>query len=175
MADTMLQENQQAAFPEIKDTADSYAEYDEEYGTAAEQDASSIDVDIEDMVWEVETEPADDAGETEDNYSGEMYRSHTYDESERYTGRPDGYEEIPYSRKINKHIFTWVFNFVCGMYGVDRFIRGQIPLGIFKLLTFGGFGFWYLADLGIAVYKSYLEPGADIQDDLHFDSFGRYV
>lgn len=175
MTETMQQEQQKAAFPEIRDTADSYAEYEGEPETLNEQGEPSIDVDIENMVWEVESEPADDAYETEDHYSGEAYRSHMEEESSEYTRRPDVYEEIPYARRMNKHIFTWVFNFVCGVYGVDRFVRGQVPLGILKLLTFGGFGIWYLADLGIAIYKSYMEPGAEMQDDLHFDVFGRYV
>jgi TM2 domain-containing membrane protein YozV len=175
MAGTMQQEQQKAAFPEIRDTADSYAEYEEEPDTLSEQADPAIDVEIENMVWEVESEPADDAYEAEDHYSGEAYRSHMDEDRSEYTGRPDVYEEIPYARRMNKHIFTWVFNFVCGMYGVDRFVRGQVALGILKLLTFGGLGFWYLADLGIAIYKSYMEPGAEMQDDLHFDVFGRYV
>ena len=32
-------------------------------------------------------------------------------------------------------------------FGIDRFLLGQVVLGILKLITFGGFGFWVLIDL----------------------------
>ncbi|MCS7280743.1 MAG: TM2 domain-containing protein [Desulfobacterota bacterium] len=33
-----------------------------------------------------------------------------------------------------------------GFLGADRFYRGQVGMGILKLLTFGGFGLWSLVD-----------------------------
>jgi len=36
---------------------------------------------------------------------------------------------------------------VFGQLGVDRFIMGHIGLGILKLITFGGFGIWWLIDV----------------------------
>ena len=60
------------------------------------------------------------------------------------------------------------------MYGVDRFCRGQVALGVFKILTFGGLGFWYLADLIIAIVKAYAADYRDM-DDIMFDEYGRYI
>ncbi len=34
-----------------------------------------------------------------------------------------------------------------GWLGADRFYAGHIGLGIFKLLTFGGWGIWWLIDI----------------------------
>ena len=188
MAELLQEEKQKVTFPEIRDTADNYAEdytdgYTDELPEDAGGSAEAIDVDIEDMVWEVDTEPAD-GYEAEDAYPGEIYENASGNSAGGYDDRTDNtwygpaneeYEEVSYSRKCNEHIFTWVCSLVCGMYGVDRFVRGQVGLGILKLLTFGGIGFWYMADLGVALYKSYMAPDAMTQEDLHFDSFGRYV
>ena len=114
---------------------------------------AGYDVDLDyNMEWEVETEPAEEA-------YGDAY-----------------YDEIPReaARRYNKHLFVWVFNFVCGMYGVDRFVRGQIALGVLKVLTFGGLGIWYLADLIIAMVKAYATDYRDVED-MYFDVLGRYV
>lgn len=37
-------------------------------------------------------------------------------------------------------------NIWLGCFGIDRFIVGDILLGILKLITFGGFGIWILVD-----------------------------
>ena len=58
-------------------------------------------------------------------------------------------------KRINKHVFVWVFTFLIGGLGVDRFVRGQIGLGVLKLLTCGGCVIWALVDWIIALIKAY--------------------
>ena len=142
----------------------------------AEDNDVSIDVDIENMEWEVESAGMADApadyGYDHDDYSDEYddYSEPQHD----YRGRYNDRNTIRYSRRMNKHLFTWLFSFLLGMYGADRFARGQVGLGILKMLSFGGFGFWYFADLLIAIHKSFVSENSEY-DDLFFDEYGRYV
>jgi len=46
-------------------------------------------------------------------------------------------------------IISWLIGYI----GADRFYKGQVGLGIVKLLTLGGFGLWYLIDAFTWTYK----------------------
>ena len=153
---------------------------DEESGTAAAQaptaekqaQASGYDVDLDyNMEWEVETEPAEPdviIEEPQQRYQGYQGSRGPYED--RYQ---DERAARTY-RRYNKHLFVWLFNFIVGIYGADRFARGQTALGVMKLLTFGGLGMWYLADLIIALVKAY--SGEYMNDeDICFDILGRYI
>ena len=54
---------------------------------------------------------------------------------------------------VNKHVYTWVGTFFFGGIGVDRFMRGQVGLGILKIITVGGFGIWAMIDWIVALTK----------------------
>lgn len=59
-------------------------------------------------------------------------------------------------KTIDKNVFTWVFCFLLGGIGVDRFVRGQIGTGIAKLLlALPTLGIWALIDWIIALTKAY--------------------
>lgn len=132
-----------------------------------------IDVDLDhNFEWEVETEPAPEAEsqfETIDidpqfkTIDPEPYGNEYYDDP-----------AFDAARSYNKHLFTWLFAYFLGFFGVDRFCRGQIGLGLLKLFTFGGLGFWYWADLIIAIVKSYGGAYKNMED-LLFDYDGHYI
>lgn len=43
-------------------------------------------------------------------------------------------------KRINKHIFVWIGNFLVGHVGVDRFMRGHFQASL-QLMTLG---IWFL-------------------------------
>jgi len=49
-------------------------------------------------------------------------------------------------RRLNWTV-TLVLSLFFGTLGVDRFMMGQVVLGLLKLVTFGGFGLWWLIDV----------------------------
>lgn len=140
-----------------------------------EVEAEPVDTGIE-MEWEVETVPADEPAVetvTEETVVEEYYEPDYRQDYGRGFGQ--GYfRDRRVSRRINKHVYTWLLSFVFGIYGADRFFRGQIGLGLLKLLTFGGFGFWYLADVIIAAMNSYAGPYRN-SDDVAFDQYGQFI
>jgi TM2 domain-containing membrane protein YozV len=55
-------------------------------------------------------------------------------------------------KKVN-WILVLVMSVVFGSLGVDRFIMGKIGTGLLKLVTFGGFGIWWLVDVILIATK----------------------
>ena len=54
---------------------------------------------------------------------------------------------------VNKYFFTFFGVAFGGMLGWDRYLRGQVGIGILKTITLGGFGLWYLIDWIIVLTK----------------------
>jgi len=52
-------------------------------------------------------------------------------------------------------IVTLVLAILLGGLGIDRFYAGSVGLGVLKLITFGGFGFWWLIDIIMLVTGNY--------------------
>lgn len=50
-------------------------------------------------------------------------------------------------------ILTLIISIFLGQLGIDRFMMGQVGLGILKLITFGGFGIWWLIDVILIATK----------------------
>lgn len=72
----------------------------------------------------------------------------------------------PTVKTMDKNIHTWVFCFLLGAFGVDRFVRGQVACGVCKLL-FGWLtaGVWATVDWIFAMVKAY---GSAFKDERDF-------
>ncbi len=46
-----------------------------------------------------------------------------------------------------------VFSVTLGIFGMDRFYKGEVGWGVVKLITAGGLGVWYLVDICFFGYR----------------------
>jgi len=46
---------------------------------------------------------------------------------------------------------TLLLSIFLGELGIDRFYLGKVGTGILKLITFGGFGIWWLVDIILTI------------------------
>lgn len=113
---------------------------------------------------------------TVDNPSGAASQSPQGAPSQNMTVNVNITDVPGMTKKVNKHVFVWVGSFLFGGLGVDRFLRGQVGLGILKLL-FGWvtLGLWAFIDWIIALVEAYSSSHFGAEDDLIFDVKGRYL
>ena len=57
------------------------------------------------------------------------------------------------TNEYKRQLTVLIISFLAGYFGLDRFYQGDVALGVLKMITFGGFGVWYLVDLAIDAYK----------------------
>lgn len=77
--------------------------------------------------------------------------------------------------EYNKGFFVWFGTFFGGFFGIDRFMRGQIGIGLAKIF----FGpctvyIWNFVDWLVALRKAYYGPYAN-RKNLTFDPAGEYM
>lgn len=93
--------------------------------------------------------------------------------------------DVDGGKSINKHLFVWVGCFLFGSLGVDRFMRGQVGLGILKLVAntvgwitiVGGFAgwIWAMVDWIISLTKAYGSNAYGSDEEITFDENGNYT
>lgn len=81
-----------------------------------------------------------------------------------------------YIARIKNPALAIGLNAYFGVFGIDRFYAGDLLLGLLKLLTVGGLGFWVLVDLfliGGKIRRQNLEIANHIKRSIMSTSFLR--
>ena len=57
---------------------------------------------------------------------------------------------IPEGEK--SYLVTLLLSYLLGMFGADRFYLGKTRSAVWKLVTLGGFGYWWVIDLVLTLF-----------------------
>ena len=68
--------------------------------------------------------------------------------------------------KTHSPLIMLIISMSVGLFGVDRFLLGQVGLGIHKLITLGGLGIWYIIDWFVIMEATRTENFERIMDRL---------
>ena len=118
-------------------------------------------------------------GQSQNGPQGQFYQGqyqngpqNQYQQSQYNQGQYQNGPQGPYAAPghkvvtVDKNLHVWVWCFLLGWLGVDRFIRGQIGLGVCKLLLSElTLGIWPLVDWIIAMVEAY---GSSFGNDSNF-------
>lgn len=66
----------------------------------------------------------------------------------------DSRYEVIVNIKLKNPFFVLVLSVLFGKLGIDRFVLGDIGLGVLKLLTLGGLGIWWIIDIFLTYKKA---------------------
>ena len=67
---------------------------------------------------------------------------------------PESKINILYALRFKDPMMVLILSIFLGSFGVDRFIIGDIGLGLAKFFTFGGLGIWWLIDIFFSYNKA---------------------
>lgn len=67
---------------------------------------------------------------------------------------PDEKASIILGMDVKSPTTILIVSLLVGGFGVDRFMLGQVGLGVLKLLTMGGFGIWTIVDWCTAMKRT---------------------
>jgi TM2 domain-containing membrane protein YozV len=69
-----------------------------------------------------------------------------FQQAQRIPEQRRGEFQMAYHAQRKDRSTALILSLFLGHFGIDRFYLGQTALGVFKLLTFGGFFFWTMID-----------------------------
>jgi len=73
---------------------------------------------------------------------------------ERLAHVPESHIQAVYALQMKDPTIILILSVFLGSFGVDRFMLGDIGLGVGKLLTGGGCGIWWFVDLFLVMRRA---------------------